>query len=654
VIKEESFNKVTTGGLLVTLGIIFGDIGTSPLYVLRAIVGSSIITEELIYGGISCIFWTLTLLTTVKYVLITLRADNHGEGGIFALYALVRRRAKWLVFPAIIGGSTVLADSIITPSISVTSAVEGFASISTDIPIIPIVIVILVFLFFLQQFGTNILGKTFGPVMFVWFTMIALVGLYSITTNWEILKAINPYYAARLLYHYPGGFLLLGSVFLCTAGVEALYSDLGHCGRKNIQTAWFAVKIALLLNYFGQGAWLLNHTGETLDGRIPFFVLMPHWFLLFGVIISTFATIVASQALISGSFTLINEAIRLNLWPKVKINYPTILRGQLYVPSMNWFLLAGCIFIVLYFQHSSQMEAAYGLSIVVTMLMTSILLCYYLYIARTHKLLLLSFILVYFSLEIAFLVALSDKFFHGGWITPLIASGLIAIMWIWFSARKIRNKYVEFVKLDGYLDLLRELSHDPLVSKFSTHLVYLTTANRLNEIEAKVIYSIFQKQPKRADIYWFIHVNVEDKPYTMEYKVTELIKGVAIRIDFNLGFRIEPRINLMFRAVVEDMVANKEVDITSRYESLNRKKIIGDFKFVVIEKYLSYDHELPFYEKLVINAYLMLKDISLSEEKAFGLDLSSVLVEKVPLIIQPQSSVKLRRIKSNNGSRSRH
>jgi KUP system potassium uptake protein len=648
VIKEESFNKVTSGGLLVTLGIIFGDIGTSPLYVLRAIIGSSVITEEVILGGVSCIVWTLTIQTTIKYVLITLRADNHGEGGIFALYALVRRRAKWLVFPAIIGGSTILADSIITPAFSITAAVEGFTSINRDIEIIPIVIVLLAFLFFLQQFGTNILGRTFGPVMFVWFTMIALIGLANIPSNWAILKAFNPYYAAKLLYHYPGGFWLLGSVFLCTTGAEALYSDLGHCGRKNIQVAWFAVKLALLLSYFGQGAWLLNHIGETMDGRIPFYAMMPPWFLLFGIIVSTLAVIVASQALISGSFTLINEAIRLNLWPKVKINYPTVLRGQLYVPSINWFLWMGCTAVVLYFRESHRMEAAYGLSIVVTMIMTSILLCYYLYIIRTPKILLFSFIIIYFSIEIAFLIALSDKFMHGGWITPVIASGLIGVMWIWYSARKIRNKYVEFVKLDGYLDLLKELSHDPLVSKFSTHLVYLTTANRINEIEAKVIYSIFQKQPKRADIYWFIHVNVEDKPYTMEYKVTELVKGVAIRIDFNLGFRIEPRINLMFRCVVEDLVANKEVDITSRYESLNRKKIIGDFKFVVIEKYLSYDHELPFYEKLIINSYLLLKDISLSEEKAFGLDLSSVLIEKVPLIIQPQSSIKLKRIKSSH------
>jgi KUP system potassium uptake protein len=645
-VNKENLDKLSTAGLLITLGIIFGDIGTSPLYVLKAIIGNQVISKELVLGGVSCIFWTLTLVTSLKYVLITLRADNHGEGGIFALYALVRRRARWLVFPAIIGGSTILADSIITPSISVSAAVEGITSINPDIPVIPIILFIITILFFLQQFGTNILGRAFGPVMFVWFTKIAFLGLSAISTNWNILNAFNPYYAYNLLINYPHGFWLLGSVFLCTTGAEALYSDLGHCGRKNIQVAWVSVKIALLLNYLGQGAWLLSKEGQTLGKLdIPFYSIMPDWFLLFGIIIATLAVIVASQALISGSYTLINEAIRLNLWPKVKIIYPTILRGQLYVPSINWFIWAGCIGVVLYFEESSNMEGAYGLSIVVTMLVTTTLLCYYLYIERTRRILLLLFAAVYFMIELSFLVALSGKFLHGGWITALIAFLLIIIMWVWFSARRIKNRFVEFVKIEPYLSLMQELSDDTNVPKFSTHLIYLTTANSIKEIEAKIIYSIFQKQPKRADVYWFIHVNVEDEPYTMNYKVTDLIKGVAIRVDLNIGFRVAPKVNLMFRSVVEDMVKNKEVDITSRYESLNKKNIVGDFKFVVLEKYLSYDHELPFLEKLVINGHFMLKEISLSEEQAFGLDLSSVLVEKVPLIIQASEPLNLKRIK---------
>jgi KUP system potassium uptake protein len=645
-VNKENLDKLSTAGLLITLGIIFGDIGTSPLYVLKAIIGNQVITKELVLGGVSCIFWTLTLVTSIKYVSITLRADNHGEGGIFALYALVRRRAKWLVFPAIIGGSTILADSIITPSISVSAAVEGITSINPDIPVIPIILIIITILFFLQQFGTNILGRAFGPVMFIWFTMIAFLGISAITTNWSILNAFNPYYAYNLLINYPQGCWLLGSVFLCTTGAEALYSDLGHCGRKNIQVAWVSVKIALLLNYLGQGAWLLSKEGQILGKLdVPFYSLMPDWFLLFGIIISTMAVIVASQALISGSYTLINEAIRLNLWPKVKIIYPTILRGQLYVPSINWFIWAGCIGVVLYFKESANMEGAYGLSIVVTMLVTTTLLCYYLYIQRTKRILLLLFAAIYFIIELSFLTALSGKFLHGGWITALIAFLLIIIMWVWFSARKIKNRFVEFVKIEPYLNLMQELSDDTNVPKFSTHLIYLTTANSIKEIEAKIIYSIFQKQPKRADVYWFIHVNVEDEPYTMNYKVTDLIKGVAIRVDLNIGFRVAPKVNLMFRCVVEDMVKNKEVDITSRYESLNKKNIVGDFKFVVLEKYLSYDHELPFLEKLVINGHFMLKDISLSEEQAFGLDLSSVLVEKVPLIIQPSTPLILKRVR---------
>jgi len=595
-------------------------------------------------GGVSCIFWTLTLQTTIKYVFITLQADNHGEGGIFSLYTLVRRHAKWLLYPTIIGGSTLLADSIITPSISVTSAIEGLTVLNKDIPIIPIVLTILTLLFVFQRFGTNTLGKSFGPVMIAWFTMLGVLGLVNIPTNWEILKAVNPYYAFRLLVHYPGGFWLLGAVFLCTTGAEALYSDLGHCGRRNIQISWMAVKVGLLLNYFGQGAWLLNNAGSTLDGRTPFYSLMPEWFLIFGIIIATGAVIVASQALITGSFTLINEAIRLNFWPKVKISYPTNLRGQIYIPSVNWFLWLGCVGVVLYFREAANMEAAYGLSIIITMLMTTLLVTYWLYIRRTHKVLVVLFVVVYLSLEITFMVANLSKFVHGGWITPLIASLLVVVMWICFKSRKIRNKYIEFVKIDNYLELLDELSKDMEVPKYATHLVYLTSADHSTDIESKIIYSIFQKQPKRADVYWFIHVDVQDTPYTMEYKVVELVKGKVIRIEFKLGFRVEPRINLMFRKVVEDIVAHHEVDISSRYGSLNKKNLIGDFRFVVLEKFLSYDNDLPVYERMVMDGYFMLKELSLSEERAFGLDTSSVVVEKVPMVIKPTRKISLTRV----------
>lgn len=632
--------------LLITLGIIYGDIGTSPLYVMKAIVGKQPINPEVVLGGLSCIFWTLTIQTTFKYVMLTLRADNKGEGGIFSLYALIRRtKVRWLIWPAIIGGSALLADGIITPPISVSSAIEGLRMYNPEIPTVPIVIAILTALFFIQQFGTKFVGNFFGPVMLIWFSTIAVLGIYNMAAHPYVLKAFNPYYAIHLITQYPGGFWLLGAVFLCTTGAEALYSDLGHCGRKNIRITWVFVKVSLLLNYLGQSAWLLEREGSLLKDKNPFFEMMPQWFLIPGIVIATAAAIVASQALISGSFTLINEAIRLNFWPKVRVVYPTDMRGQLYVPSVNWVLLAGCIGITLFFKESSGMEAAYGLAIIITMLSTTTLLMYYLYLRRVSIYFIIFLMVLFLTVELSFLVANLDKFPHGGWLTLMIASALIFQMWGWYAARKIRNRFVEFVKLKDYLNLLRDLSHDFSIPKYATHLVYLTSANMSDEVEAKVIYSILQKQPKRADMYWFVHVDVMDEPYTMDYKVIELIKGNIIRIDFRLGFRVEPRINLMFRKVVEDMVKNFEVDITSRYESLGRKNLIGDFRFVVMEKFLSFENELPFYEKIILDFYFFFKRVSLSEERAFGLDTSSVTIEKVPLIVSPIGEVNLKRIK---------
>ncbi len=646
LVSKHTAHKVSGAMLLVTLGIIYGDIGTSPLYVMKAIIGRQPINAEIVLGGISCIFWTLTIQTTFKYVMLTLKADNNGEGGIFSLYALVRRtKLKWLIWPAIIGGASLLADGIITPPISVSSAIEGLRIYNPTIPTVPIVIAILTALFILQQFGSKFIGHFFGPIMVAWFTMIGVMGFSNLIVHPWVLKAINPYHAIHLIAQYPGGFWLLGAVFLCTTGAEALYSDLGHCGRKNIRITWVFVKTMLLLNYFGQAAWLMERDGSLLRDKNPFYEMMPDWFLLPGIVIATAAAIVASQALISGSFTLINEAIRLNFWPKVKVVYPTNVRGQIYVPSVNWLLLLGCIGITLFFRESSGMEGAYGLAIIITMISTTTLLAYYLFLRRVSGVFIAMMLVLFLSVELSFLIANLDKFAHGGWLTLLIALALIGIMWGWYTARKIRNRFVEFVKLKEYMNLLRDLSHDFSIPKYATHLVYLTSANQRDEVEAKVIYSILQKQPKRADMYWFAHVDVMDEPYTLEYKVTELIKGNIIRIDFRLGFRIEPRINLMFRKVVEDMVRNFEVDITSRYESLGRKNIIGDFRFVVMEKFLSYENELPFYEKIILDLYFLFKKVSLSEERAFGLDTSSVTVEKVPLIVKPVADVTLKRIK---------
>ena len=664
--------KATAAGLLIALGIIYGDIGTSPLYVLNAITSGKEISEFLIVGALSCVIWTLTLQTTLKYVWLTLRADNRGEGGIFALYTLVRRRKKWLVVPAMVGGAALLADGMITPAISVTSAVEGLKQIPGVFPAIPlnatkeimktiaeqqtqtimiIVIGILVLLFLIQQFGTNYIGRAFGPLMALWFIMLAVLGLLHFTDQAQVFKALNPYYAVELLIKYPNGFWLLGAVFLCTTGAEALYSDLGHCGRQNIRISWVFVKTCLIINYFGQGAWLLaNYEGQTItknmieSGFNPFYGVMPDWFKLIGIIVATTAAIIASQALISGSFTLISEAMRLNLWPKAKIVYPSEERGQLFIPSINWLLLFGCIGIVLYFQSASNMEHAYGLAITLCMLATTILLANYLVLHRVKSIFIYLFLLIYLFIEFGFLAANLMKFTHGGYIALVVGGLLFLIMYVWFKARKIKNRYVEFVRLDHYLPLLQELSNDMTVYKHATHLVYMTSADNPKEIEHKIIYSILNRKPKRADIYWFVHVDTLDDPYTCDFAVDTIIPNEVIRVEFKLGFRVQPRINLMFRKVVEEMVANREVNITSRYESLQRNNVVGDFQFVVLEKYLSQDNELPLFERIIMRLHFAIKKWSLSEEKGFGLDTSNVSVEKFPLIVAPISRLKLRRI----------
>ena len=651
-------NKVTGAGLLIALGIIYGDIGTSPLYVFNAIIGGRVINEDLILGTLSCIIWTLTLQTTIKYVILILKADNRGEGGTFALYALVRRRKKWLVLPAMIGGAALLADGIITPPISITSAIEGLKELPAlgiedgSNTVIIIVLVILAMFFFMQQFGTASIGKLFGPIMLIWFTMLLLMGAVHVFDDLSIFKALSPHYAIHFLRDYEGGFWLLGAVFLCTTGAEALYSDLGHCGRGNIRTSWIYVKACLLIHYFGQGAYLLSHrNGLKITDEIKsslsinaFYDLMPQWFIIPGVIIATAAAIIASQAMVSGAFTLISEAMRLNLWPKVKIRYPSEAKGQLFIPAINFLMFIGCVGVVLYFRKVSNMEAAYGLAIIVTMLTTTILFANYLVLQRVKQIWIYVFLGGYLLVELGYTVALMVKFVHGGYLTLVIGFLMFFVMYIWYRARKIKNRYVEFVRMEHYVPKIQELSNDKSVPKYATHLVYLTSANNPKEIEHKIIYSILNKKPKRADIYWFAHVDTMDDPYTCEYKVEHIIPNDIIRVDFRLGFRMEPRINLMFRKVVEDLVANKEVNIISRYESLASSNTVGDFQFMVMEKYLSQDNELPFIERVIMKFHFWLKEHSLSEEKGFGLDLANVTVEKFPLIVAPVTNLKLKRV----------
>ena len=653
--SKHHHHALSFAGLLITVGIIFGDIGTSPLYVLKAItnaepvngveVGKQI-TDQLILGALSCIFWTLTLQTTLKYVIITLRADNKGEGGIFSLYTLVRRRKKWLVIPAMIGGAALLADGIITPPISVSSAIEGLAYVNKDIPTMPIIVGVIISIFVIQQFGTKFIGRAFGPVMMIWFLMLGFVGFSSLLQDFTILKALNPYYAFDLLTNYKEGFWLLGAVFLCTTGAEALYSDLGHCGKENIRVSWIFVKAMLIINYFGQGAYLLNHhANEFINEENPFYMIVPEWFKIPSIIIATAAAIVASQALISGSFTLINEAIRLNMWPRVKVNFPSDIKGQLYIPSVNWMLMFGCLGVVWYFEKSENMEAAYGLSIVLAMISTSMLLIFYMAKKHWNPILRITLIAAFFVIEGGFAVAQIDKFPHGGYITLIIAIVLIAIMYIIFKSKIIRTSYLEFVKIKNYLPVLQKLSADEQIPTYATHLVYLTSADRVDEVESKVFYSILEQQPKRAERYWFVHVSTADEPYTKEYKVTKHDENDLIRVDFKLGFRVQPKLDTMFKQVVEEMVQAGEIEIKSRYAcEYHHSDHIGDFRFVVIRKFLSNDNELPWFHKVILNAYFYIKGMSLTEKNEFGLDPSSFVEENFPYVLSKAAPLQMKRI----------
>lgn len=634
-------NRITIASLLVALGIIYGDIGTSPLYVMQAIVGDKEINRTLVYGGVSCVFWTLVFQTTIKYIWLTLKADNQGEGGIFSLYALVRRYGKKLAIVTILGATTLLADGIITPPISVASAIEGLAIIIPGIPTVPIVIVIISFLFFFQRFGTQKVGVAFGPVMIVWFSMLFILGIREIIYFPDVLHALNPYYAYNLLANYPSGFWLLGAVFLCTTGAEALYSDLGHCGIKNIRITWVFVKICLIANYFGQSAWLINNGNNFLAGRNPFYEMMPQWFLLTGIIIATAATIIASQALISGSYTLINEAMSLNFWPRVKVRQPSELKGQVYIPSVNIILWTGCILMTVYFQTSTNMAAAYGFSITIAMMMTTILLSYFLiYKQKWNKYFVIAVILLFVVIESSFFIANVAKI-KQRWMFLFFELFIFTTMYIWYYARKIINRFTKFTDLGKYTFLIKELSEDDNVPKFSTHLIYLTKANARSEIEVKIINSIFSKKPKRADVYWFLHIHRTENPYSLSYDVSELIDDKVIKININAGFRIQPRTELYFKKIVRDLVANKELSLHIRPDGSTKYNTSPDFKFIVIEKFLSVENEFTLRDGLLLNAYFFLKKFSLRDAKAFGLDKSDVEVEQIPLIYQPAGNIQL-------------
>ncbi len=645
--SHQSHNqKLSLAGLLITLGIIFGDIGTSPLYVINAIIGTKVISEELVLGGVSCVFWTLLIITTFKYVILALNADNKGEGGIFSLYALVRRyRSSFLIYPAIIGCATLIADGFITPAISISSAIEGLKILYPSIETMPIVIAILIGLFVFQQVGTEIVGKTFGPVMLVWFGMIGTLGFLQILEHPEIFKAINPIYGFNLLVNYPQGFWILGAVFLCTTGGEALYSDLGHCGKKNVRVSWSFVLVALVLNYFGQSAWLIsNKLGSALPtGTSVFYSLMPDWFLPIGICIAAFSTIIASQALISGVFTLVNEAMKLRLWFRMKVNFPSTLRGQIYIPGINWFLMVGCIVVVLIFENATNMEAAYGLAIIVNMMMTTLLLGFY-YRVRLHSFfwpLVLTISL--FIIEFTFFISNLEKFPHGGWFSFLIAIIGSLMVFVLYRAQKIRDKHTKFVELKDYINVLKDLQDDQTIPKEASHLVYMALANDRRLIDSNIMYSILRKRPKRADVYWFVHVDITDEPYGKSYHVDTILPKEIFFIHLKFGFKVEHRVNTMFHEIVDQLVASGEVSTESPYPSLKKHHMPADFKFILLMTRVSADTELSTFERWVVRAYRMIKRFSLPANEDFGLEMSNVEEELVPILVGPKTEMDLKR-----------
>ena len=632
-------------GLLVTLGIVFGDIGTSPLYVMKAILHTGeTINESTILGALSCIIWTLTLQTTIKYVCVALRADNNGEGGILALYALLRKmKRKWIYLLAIIGASTLLADGIITPAITVTTAIEGLESISPHLPVIPITLGIITIIFFVQHFGTESIGKSFGVFMLIWFLLLGVMGAFSITSYPLILKAFNPYYAIVLLSQSPEWFLILGAVFLCTTGAEALYSDLGHCGRKNITISWLFVKAMLILNYLGQGAWVQNHI-QTASSVNPFFSIMPQSMLIFAIIMATGAAIVASQALISGTFSILSEAMNLHFWPRMRIKHPTHVKGQLYIPVINLAMYIGVVLIILLFRDSSHMEAAYGLAITITMLMTTLLLGFYLRTKGVARIFILLFMGAYCVIEGIFLAANLSKFLAGGWCTMLIGGILFLMMYVWVHAIKIRRHYISTKPLDDYYQIISDIKADESIPKYASNLVYVNHADKEGAVDDKLLYSIINKQPKRADHYWLINLEFADTPDTLEYSCETLVPDTLYSITMRIGFRIEPRVSLYLRQVIEDLVASRKVDLRSTYPSLRKNGISGDFRFIIIHRVYYPESSDNRQQNLLMSLYALISKIGIDEPKALGLDTSMVVVERVPLIIS-QSNRNVRRIK---------
>lgn len=636
---------------LVTIGIVYGDIGTSPLYVMKSIMagngGISQINEQFIIGALSLVIWTVTLLTTIKYVLIAMKADNHGEGGIFSLYALVKNCGKWLIIPAMLGGAALLADGVLTPAVTVTTAVEGLRSIEImnrflgegQWKVIVITLVIISALFSVQHAGTSRIGKAFGPCMLLWFSFLGITGLVSLVQYPVVLKAFNPIYAVQVLLsdYNKAGFMILGSVFLATTGAEALYSDMGHVGRENIYFSWPFVKICLILNYMGQGAWMLlnmsNSALYAIPDLNPFFQMLPELMRPVAVLLSAMAAVIASQALITGSYTLVSEAILLDLLPHLEIRYPSDTKGQLYIRTVNNLLWVGCSLVVLYFRSGAKIEHAYGLAITITMLMTTLLIFAYLLKLKHKRLLAWAALVVFATIESVFFISSLGKFLHGGYFTALLTLIILLIMVVWYYGTKLEHKHSTQLKMREHVTSLDALHDDESIYPMAQNLVYLVNGKDVEYIDRDVLYSILDKDPKRARAYWFVSVNVLDEPDTMNYQLETYGTDCVFRIRLNLGFKCSTKVNVYLRQIVEDLQKSGELPAQDKRYSIYGPSKVGNFKFVMIHKLVSSRSDKFSLDQLLLSVKYRIRQMAGDKSKWYGLDTSSMLVETVPLVV---------------------
>lgn len=655
---------LSAGMLLVTLGVVYGDIGTSPMYTLKAIVsgngGLTTMSEDVVLGALSLIIWTLTLITTVKYVLVAMKADNHNEGGIFALYSLVKRCGKWLIIPAMVGGAALLADGILTPAVTVTTAIEGlrtidffFALIGDNQRIVVIItICILCVLFLLQKAGTSKIGRAFGPIMTAWFVFLALAGLYNLSGNLSVLRAFNPVRGVTFLFDgnlNAAGLMVLGNVFLCTTGAEALYSDMGHVGKANIYASWPFVKVCLIINYLGQGAWIIANQGNVhlagIDDLNPFFQMLPEQIRTVAVVLSTFAAIIASQALITGSFSIVSEAVRLDLMPHMRIHYPSETKGQIYIPLVNGIMWVGCIGVVLLFKNSEHMEAAYGLAITVTMLMTTLLLFTYLSRIRHKVGLAVPFALFFGAIEFMFFFSSLTKFFHGGYVTVLMATVLFIVMYVWRRGTAVERTQSVYLPVDKYLDQLSNLSHDDDYPLLADNLIFLTNDSSFDKLDRDILYSILDKRPKRARAYYFLNVQVTDEPHTHEFIVNDFGTDFVFKIQLRLGFKVNQRINAYLYQIVSDLVESRQIAPQNhRYSIYREHSNVGDFRFCLIRKVLSPETDISGVDRRVMGLKYLIRRLCGSPARWYGLENSNLLFEYVPLFSKTKRQHKLTRV----------